>query len=119
MLSGFVGRYLLRYASGEAGEMRLWLAKLRVAYDDTAAELSRSRVQPPAGSPRPAGPFRRALAQLFLAAPVPTGSTNDEATMTHLVKLIHRNTPAILDDAAGVAVLFVLLFVGLTLSGTA
>ena len=44
---------------------------------------------------------------------------NDEATMTHLVKLIHRNTPAILDDAAGVAVLFVLLFVGLTLSGTA
>ena len=39
--------------------------------------------------------------------------------MTHLVKLFHRPTPSVFEDAAGVAVLFVLLFVGLTLSGSA
>lgn len=39
--------------------------------------------------------------------------------MAHLVKLIQRKTPSIIDDVAGVAVLFLLLFVGLTLSGTA
>ena len=44
---------------------------------------------------------------------------NSEDAMAHLVKLIHRKTPAIVDDAAGVAVLFMLLFVGLILSGTA
>ena len=40
--------------------------------------------------------------------------------MTHRIKhLFARQTPSLVDDAAGVAVLFMLLFVGLTLSGTA
>ena len=34
-------------------------------------------------------------------------------------KLFLRQSPSFLEDAAGVAVLFVLLFVGLTLSGVA
>lgn len=34
-------------------------------------------------------------------------------------KLFLRPTPSFAEDAAGVAVLFVLLFAGLTLSGTA
>jgi len=34
-------------------------------------------------------------------------------------KLLFRSTPSFAEDAAGVAVLFVLLFAGLTLSGTA
>lgn len=38
--------------------------------------------------------------------------------MTTVKKLFVRPSP-LLDDLAGVAVLFVLLFVGLTLSGTA
>jgi hypothetical protein len=49
---------------------------------------------------------------------------NSEDIMAHLLNLIHPNlshtkTPSVIEDAAGVAVLFVLLFVGLTLSGTA
>ena len=40
--------------------------------------------------------------------------------MTHRMKqLFLRPTATLLDDAAGVAVLFLLLFVGLILSGTA
>ena len=34
-------------------------------------------------------------------------------------KLILRSTPSLVEDATGVAVLFMLLFAGLTLSGTA
>ncbi len=39
--------------------------------------------------------------------------------MTAQVKTLLRSTPSIVEDAAGVAVLFMLLFAGLTLSGTA
>ena len=40
--------------------------------------------------------------------------------MTYRMKqLFLRQTPSLLEDAAGVAVLFLLLFVGLTLSGAA
>lgn len=39
--------------------------------------------------------------------------------MTTVKKLFLRPTPSILEDAAGVAVLFLLLFAGLTLSGAA
>lgn len=40
--------------------------------------------------------------------------------MTAKVKsLLVRQAPSLLEDAAGVAVLFALLFAGLTLSGTA
>ncbi len=34
-------------------------------------------------------------------------------------KLFVRHTPSLVEDATGVAVLFLLLFAGLTLSGTA
>jgi hypothetical protein len=34
-------------------------------------------------------------------------------------KLLLRSTPSLAEDVAGVAVLFMLLFAGLTLSGTA
>ena len=39
--------------------------------------------------------------------------------LRHAKNLSHTKTPSVIEDAAGVAVLFVLLFVGLTLSGTA
>ena len=39
--------------------------------------------------------------------------------MTAQVKKLYRRAPSLVEDAAGVAVLFVLLFAGLTLSGTA
>ena len=45
--------------------------------------------------------------------------TSEDATMTTVKKLFVRPTSTILEDVAGVTVLFVLLFVGLTLSGTA
>ena len=68
MLSGFAGRYLLRYASGEVREKTAWLARLRAAYDETAGALSASP-----GSSLPRGirrsPVRWALARLFADAP--------------------------------------------------
>lgn len=40
--------------------------------------------------------------------------------MTQRIKrLLHRPTTSLIEDAAGVAILFMLLFVGLTLSGNA
>ena len=39
--------------------------------------------------------------------------------MTHRIKHFLRQPSSVLEDAAGVAVLFMLLFVGLTLSGAA
>ena len=44
---------------------------------------------------------------------------HSEDAMTHRIKTFLRQPPSIFEDAAGVAVLFMLLFVGLTLSGTA
>ena len=38
---------------------------------------------------------------------------------TQVKKLLLRSAPPVFEDAAGVAVLFMLLFAGLTLSGTA
>ena len=38
---------------------------------------------------------------------------------TQVKKLLLRSAPTTFEDAAGVAVLFMLLFAGLTLSGTA
>jgi len=45
--------------------------------------------------------------------------TSEDAMMTAVRKLFVRSSPSMFEDVAGVAVLFVLLFVGLTLSGTA
>jgi hypothetical protein len=45
--------------------------------------------------------------------------TSEDAKMKAFKKLCVRSTPTMLEDAAGVAVLFVLLFAGLTLSGAA
>ena len=42
-----------------------------------------------------------------------------EDAMTTMKKLFLRPTPSMIEDAAGVVVLFVLLFAGLTLSGVA
>ena len=39
--------------------------------------------------------------------------------MTQIKNLFLRPTPSILEDATGVAILFLLLFAGLTLSGAA
>jgi hypothetical protein len=47
------------------------------------------------------------------------GQHNSEDAMTHMKKLFLRPTSTIVEDAAGVAVLFLLLFAGLTLSGAA
>ena len=43
---------------------------------------------------------------------------HSEDAMTHRIKKLFL-TPSAFDDAAGVAVLFILLFLGLTLSGAA
>ena len=47
------------------------------------------------------------------------GQQDSEDAMTTMKKLFLRPTPSMIEDAAGVAVLFVLLFAGLTLSGAA
>jgi hypothetical protein len=45
--------------------------------------------------------------------------TYEDAMMSTMKKLFVRPAPTLLEDVAGVTVLFVLLFAGLTLSGTA
>ncbi len=45
--------------------------------------------------------------------------TPEDAMAAQVKKLSLRPPPSLVEDAAGVAVLFLLLFVGLTLSGTA
>ena len=47
------------------------------------------------------------------------GQQDSEDAMTTMKKLFLRPTPSMIEDAAGVAVLFVLLLAGLTLSGAA
>jgi hypothetical protein len=45
--------------------------------------------------------------------------TSEDVRMAMVKKLFVRPNASLLEDVAGVAILFVLLFVGLTLSGTA
>ncbi len=45
--------------------------------------------------------------------------TSEDAMISGLKRRFARSTPTLLEDVAGVAVLFMLLFAGLTLSGTA
>jgi len=65
MLSGFIGRYLLRYGSTSLREKTALLASLRAAYDETAsAVVARPGLVLPLGVRR--APLRWALARLFI-----------------------------------------------------
>ena len=85
MLSGFVGRYLLQYASGERTTKQRWLVQLRAAYEATAASIAQEPT-PPSGRGLSLGaPLRWALARAFLASP--TASSSPTSSLTRAAAL--------------------------------
>ena len=73
MLSGFAGRYLLRYASGELREKAAMLAKLRAAYDQEAVALAARPAVVPVKGARWA-PLKWALSRVLVDVDAPDGA---------------------------------------------
>src|SRR5262245_35295467 len=84
VLSGFTGRYLMTYFSQELLEKRRMLDALKLAYDQTAAELPR-RPEQAALLGSFSGFFSRVLAGLFV--PSPTAEQGGLALPVRAVRL--------------------------------
>ncbi len=79
MLSGFAGRYLFRYASGELREKAALLAKLRSAYDEAAVELAARLVDAPLKGAR-WDPLRWVVSRVLFDAEAPDGAPGGGVT---------------------------------------
>jgi hypothetical protein len=97
MLSGFAGRYLLRYASGELREKAAMLAKLRAAYDEEAVALAARRAVVPMKGARWA-PLRWVTSRVLVDVDAPVGDSGDGVTAARASNL----TESIADVEYGV-----------------